>query len=198
MHELRQIEKNSAELRKFCLGLNNLLEEHGHMASVAYTESNQLTIHSDRLSRLLNRQFFEMSHCDRLVEGLFYSLESIKGRIEEGIANSENLLIGFNQVYQQSLQQETSSSQRSGRFGRMIELVKSCSRSLDIIRNPSEMARIELDTLDKTKEATQVLHPSPMLNKQPSPKEDRMETDTGMLEADDVLIGGPDQTQKVS
>ncbi len=198
MHDLKQIEKQSAELRKFCVGLNNLLEEHGRMTSVTYTESNQLTIHSDRLARLLNRQFFEMSHCDRLVEGLFYSLESIKGRIEEGIANSENLLNGFNQVYQQSLQHEVGNGRRSARYGRMIELVKSCSRSLDIIRNPSEMARTEIDAIYKAADMEQVLQPSPVLSKQASPKEERTDTDMTMLPADDVLIGEPDQSQKVS
>jgi methyl-accepting chemotaxis protein len=201
MHDLKQIEKQSAELRKFCIGLNNLLEEHGSMTSVTYTESNQLTIHSDRLSRLLNRQFFEMSHCDRLVEGLFYSLESIKGRIEEGIANSESLLNGFNQVYQQSLQQESGNGRRSARVGRMIELVKSCSKNLEIIRNPSEHARTELDELYKEAEAERILQPSPVLSKQASPKDERMDADMTMLPADDVLIGEPDQsdqTQKVS
>ncbi len=198
MHDLKQIEKQSAELRKFCVGLGNLLEEHGRMTSVTYTESNQLTIHSDRLSRLLNRQYFEMSHCDRLVEGLFYSLESIKGRIEEGIANSENLLNGFNQVYQQSLQQDVGNGRRSARLGRMIELVKSCSRSLDIIRNPSEQARTELTEIYKDVEADRSLQPSPVLSKQASPKEERLESDMAMLPADDVLIGEPDETQKVS
>ncbi|WP_141732294.1 methyl-accepting chemotaxis protein [Oligoflexus tunisiensis] len=198
MHDLKQIEKQSAELRKFCVGLNNLLEDHGRMTSVTYTEANQLTIHSDRLARLLNRQFFEMSHCDRLVEGLFYSLESIKGRIEEGIANSENLLNGFNQVYQQSLQQDVGNSRRSARFGRMIELVKSCSRSLEIIRSPSEQARTELAELYRVAEAERTLQPSPVLSKQTSPKEERDETDINMLPEDDVLIGEPDETQKVS
>jgi methyl-accepting chemotaxis protein len=199
MHDLKQIEKQSAELRKFCVGLNNLLEEHGRMTSVTYTESNQLTIHSDRLSRLLNRQFFEMSHCDRLVEGLFYSLESIKGRIEEGIANSESLLNGFNQVYQQSLQQDVGNGRRNARLGRMVELVKSCSRSLEIIKNPSEQARTELEELYKAAEAESVLQPSPVLSKQATLKEERLaESDLSMLPADDVLIGEPDPTQKVS
>jgi methyl-accepting chemotaxis protein len=201
MHDLKQIEKQSAELRKFCVGLNNLLEENGRLTSVTYTESNQLTIHSDRLSRLLNRQFFEMSHCDRLVEGLFYSMESIKGRIEEGIANSESLLTGFNQVYQQSLQQEVGNGRRSARLGRMIELVKSCSKNLDVIRNPSEQARTELTELYKDAEAERTLQPSPVLSKQASPKEERSNAAVEMLPADDVLIGEPDQpdpTQKVS
>jgi methyl-accepting chemotaxis protein len=199
MHDLKQIEKQSAELRKFCLGLHNLLEDHGRMTSVTYTESNQLTIHSDRLSRLLNRQFFEMSHCDRLVGGLFYSLESIKGRIEEGIANSENLLNGFNQVYQQSLQHDVGSGRRNLRLGRMIELVKACGKNLEIIRNPSEQARKELEELYKSAEAENVLQPSPVLSKQANPKEERQaESDITMLPADDVLIGEPDPTQKVS
>lgn len=198
MHDLKQIEKQSAELRKFCIGLHNLLDEHGRMASVTYTESNQLTIHSDRLSRLLNRQYFEMSHCDRLVEGLFYSLEGIKGRIEEGIANSESLLNGFNQVYQQSLQQEAGNGRRSARLGRMIELVKACGKNLEIIRNPSDQVRTELEGLYKDAELERTLQPSPVLSKQASPKDERLDADMTMLPADDVLIGEPDQTQKVS
>ncbi len=199
MYDLKQIEKQSVEMRKYCMALNSLLDEHGQMTSVTYTESSQLTIHSDRLSRLLNRQYFEMSHCDRLIESTFFSLESIKGKIEEGIANSGSLLTGFSQVYQQSLQQESTTGRRSARFGRIIELVKSCSRSLEIIRNPSEDARTELDVLYRNlAQEDNVLQPSPALSKQISIKDEKVDPEYQTLPGDDVLIGEHDSNQKVS
>jgi hypothetical protein len=70
---------------------------------------------------------------------------------------------------------------------------------LEIIKNPSEQARTELEELYKAAEAESVLQPSPVLSKQATLKEERLaESDLSMLPADDVLIGEPDPTQKVS
>ncbi len=196
MQDLKSLEKQSHELRKYCSSLNNQLDEHGRLTSVTYSESNQLTIHSDRLSRLLNRQYFEISHCDRIIEGTFQATSKIKGLIEEGVANSENLRSAFQQAYFLALQNDAPTNRRGSKLAKIVTMLQACSTSLEVIRSPKERVHEELDRIYETFDANEreALRQA-IQNHGPQSSVDAAQT-IHELPPDDVMIGDVEHDNK--
>ncbi len=196
MQDLKSLEKQSHELRKYCSSLSNQLDEHGRLTSVTYSESNQLTIHSDRLSRLLNRQYFEISHCDRIIEGTFLSTSKIKSLIEEGVANSENLRSAFQQSYFLALQGDTPTNRRGSKLAKIVTTLQACSTSLEVIRSPKERIHEELDRIYETFDASDREALRRATEEHSDPK--HIQATIQSLPPDDVMIGDVDADHKVS
>jgi len=142
------------------------------------------------LARLLNRQYFEMSHCDRLVEGAFFSLEDIKQRIDEGIATSESLRSAFQQSYHQSLQQDPQHNRRGTRMSRIVSILQGCRKNLELITATPDTIRGELGDAYRLAESARSSEP-PMPEAAPI-----QSSGEPALPTDDVLIGDPHESQK--
>ncbi len=181
MQEMKAIEKQSHELKKYFNAIHNQLEEQGRLNRASYSECNQLTIHSDRLSRLMQRQYFEIAHCDRMVEGTFFTLDHIKSKMEESLASSDSLRKYIEREYEWSLRADVSAPGGSAKVARAMATLQAATRNLSVIGSPAESVQSQLADIylnmkkDPDSEA-------------PAPVQD--------LQGGDVLIGESGDQQK--
>lgn len=146
--ELKAVERQAHDLKKYASSILGQLEEQGRLTTSACTDSTSLMQHSDRLARLLSRQYFEIAHCDRMVEGTFRNLSGVKGGLEESLARSDSLRSSVQNLYVESLQ-TNSVLEASGqaKISRAAATLHACSKNLEVITASPEKTRDALKVL---------------------------------------------------
>ncbi|MCX6127597.1 MAG: hypothetical protein NTX25_00865, partial [Proteobacteria bacterium] len=196
LQNLKQSDKQLHELQKFSSRLATLLLDHEKLVDATYADAKQLTLHSDRLSRILTRQFFEVSHCDRLVEGTHVSLDRLNLKLEEGINQADKLRTGLNHNFQKNGDTQSGGEQPSAQIARVAELIKSCHTSLEIICSPAELARSQLKGIYE-----EIALESQQNGRDPSPSQQALELEpigAILLNSDVIPISNLETEQKVS
>lgn len=134
--EIKQIEKLNIDVKKMCHNLNSMLEEHGDMSSQINTEGNQLTIHVDRLSRLLSRQYYEVNHSQKLLSLNVASVSAIKSKVEQSLANTETMKHNLDEMYKTSTKFEQRNINHNIAAFKNIQVLRSSARTLHLVRSP--------------------------------------------------------------
>lgn len=148
--ELKSVERQAHELKKYASTCLAQLEEQGRLTSSACTDSTTLMQHSDRLSRLLSRQYFEIAHCDRMVEGTFKNLGGVKDSMEESLARSENLRGFVQSFYAESLQAFAGGQDNElSKISKAVATLQACSKNLETLTSSPEKLRDDLQKIYK-------------------------------------------------
>ncbi len=134
--DIKQIEKLNHEVKKLCNNLNTMLEEHGDMSSLINAEGNQLTVHADRLSRVLTRQYYEINHSQKLLSLTASSINAVKSKIEQSLSNTETMKHNLDHLYKASMNDENRYFHRNIAAIKSVQVLKSSTKTLHLIQNP--------------------------------------------------------------
>ncbi len=147
--ELKAVERQAHDLKKYNRNVLAQLEEQGRISTSACGDSTSLMQHSDRLSRLLSRQYFEITHCDSMVDASIQNLRGIKEGMEDSVAQSESLRGAVQQLYIQSLHIVPQTEGGDSKLTRAVATLQACSKNLEIIKASPERARGEMEAMYK-------------------------------------------------
>ncbi|WP_234996095.1 methyl-accepting chemotaxis protein [Pseudobacteriovorax antillogorgiicola] len=143
--DLKSIERTGNDIRKLSNNMNSLLEEHSQMSTLINTEGNQLTVHSDRMSRLLLRQYYEINHAQKLLSLTVSSVSTIKSKVEQSLSNTENIKANLDHLYKDSMSFKTRAFNHNVSAIKNIQVLKSSSRTLTLLQNPALGISLEED-----------------------------------------------------
>lgn len=191
--ELKQIEKLNGEKSKISGKLYTLLAEHSELASSLNTEGNQLTVYSDRVSRLLSRQFHELTHCQKLFSITDSSLTLVKNKASSG-ENKSNQIKGFiDQLYRDSFKSPSINNLNQIAILTNLEKLKSSSRSIRLLTTTHHQpAQVQSLSEDRNQDIDDQTPPSSEVS------EDQSSTIVSKLPEEDVYIGSKGDGNKNS
>lgn len=102
--DVKMIEKIQSDNKRSSSEIIKLLTEQQAANQAAYTESNQLALHADRLSRFMSREYYAIRHCERLVGGQMQELAQVKEQVEGHLKLAQIMRRDWDQHYQDTLQ----------------------------------------------------------------------------------------------
>lgn len=135
--DLKSIERNCSETRKMSESIDSLLEEHGQMGVVINSEGNQLTVHSDRMSRLLLRQYHEVNHCQKLLANNLKFVEGIGVKVGESLSAIGKIRESVDSLVYTNQNEHAEGSSETLTL-RCLQMLKNSSRTLTLLRDPAE------------------------------------------------------------
>ena len=145
--ELKTIEKGNQDVKKLCHNILSLLEEHSEMGTAVNSEGNQLTVYSDRLARLLTRQFHEINHSQQLLSLTDQSIIKLKNKLSSSQGHSVKVKGYFEQIFQQTIRGEYQKSSHDANLAINIQKLKSSANSLNLLHDLSATPTGDRSTL---------------------------------------------------
>lgn len=131
--ELKTIEKSGQEVKKLCSKMQTVLEEQLEMGAAINSDGNQLTVYSDRIARLLTRQFHEINHSQKMLSLTDQSIIKLKNKLSSSQGNTVKVKSYFEQIFQQSLRAQSIKKTRSTDLAVNLQKLKSSANSLALI-----------------------------------------------------------------
>ncbi|MBC7661106.1 MAG: hypothetical protein H7249_15515 [Chitinophagaceae bacterium] len=93
--DIATIEKQGQEVTRMTSKLIRRLDEVDQINASIHQESNQLAVHTDRLSRLMSRQYFAIQHSERMATGQRETFGRLIDTSTQLISRAQHLRSGF-------------------------------------------------------------------------------------------------------
>ena len=152
-----------------------------------------MTVYSDRVSRLLSRQFHELTHCQKLFSITDSSLTLVKNKASSG-ENKSNQIKGFiDQLYRDSFKSPSINNLNQIAILTNLEKLKSSSRSIRLLTTTHHQpAQVQSLSEDRNQDIDDQTPPSSEVS------EDQSSTIVSKLPEEDVYIGSKGDGNKNS
>ncbi|MFW7377538.1 MAG: methyl-accepting chemotaxis protein [Oligoflexus sp.] len=133
---LKQIEKQNHEINKHLSHMNNLMDDQGRMTTVVASDCNQLTVNSDRFSRFLNRQFYESSHCQRVLNISLNMMSDLRRKLAQSHTETRSIKDHLHALYKSSMTNESQSKRQLLSAVESLQTIRSHARTLEVWKHP--------------------------------------------------------------
>ncbi len=144
--DIQSIEKQSLEVTRMTSKITRELNEVDQINSTVHSESNHLAVHTDRLSRLMNRQYFAIQHSERLVEGQTEGLSRLLSHGMTVLEKTRSLRSDWEAQYRGLLTIAPILPKSKGNGEQtLFHRVEFCQTNLDIIRGRTRTLKIAKD-----------------------------------------------------
>jgi len=145
LSDLKQIEKQNHEINKHLSHMNNLMDDQGRLTTVVTSDSNQLTVNSDRFSRFLNRQFYESSHCQRVLNISLNMISDLRRKLTQSYTETRSIKDHLHALYKNSLVGNNQKRSHIISAVESLQTIRSHAHSLEVWKHPerSELRRYE-------------------------------------------------------
>jgi methyl-accepting chemotaxis protein len=153
--DLKQIEKQDHEVNKYLSNLNSLMDDQSQVTTLISSDNNQLTVNSDRLSRLLNRQYHEVSHSQRILNMSLNVISNLKSKTAHCHAETRGIKEQLQNLYRNSLNSRHHDHRHIIEIMKALQLIRSHARTLEILCQASNMPSEPAHITDSTSLATQ-------------------------------------------
>lgn len=127
--QLRLAHRVGSEFDKFLQNADSLLQSHQEQSSRMTSDTNQLTAYSDRLVRLLNRQYHSLVHGGKVLGGLRGFLEAVRIRVNRMDERTRTLAAQSSRLG--GSRELPSMRVNAGRYMKMLETTR---KTLELIR----------------------------------------------------------------
>jgi len=115
--------------------LTRELNEVDQINSSIHGESNQLAVHTDRLSRLMSRQYFAIQHSERVTESQSEGFKYLLSYGNKILGRTRSLRASWEDQYRSMLMHVPEShGHRDSNVVSLSQRVEFCQANLDIIR----------------------------------------------------------------
>ena len=151
---LKQIEKNNNENLRLISTAESQVEEQAKQVALLSSETNQLTVNSDRMARLIERQYHSIGHCQSLFELTNQGLADCQHNFQQALADSKALQSGLQTTYKSELSMSASNQVYRQEWMQCLQRIHSQLRILQELKEPEKVKqdlRSRLQTLTKDK-----------------------------------------------
>ena len=132
--DIQTIEKHSLEVTRMTGKLARRLDDVDQIADTIYRESNQLAVHTDRLSRLMSRQYFAIQYSERVSAGQTEGFHSLLDQSSQLTVRTQNLRASWEEQYRRMLTVPSIHSPQIDPARALSHRVEYCQNNLDIMR----------------------------------------------------------------
>ncbi|MGE0173160.1 MAG: methyl-accepting chemotaxis protein [Oligoflexales bacterium] len=136
--QLRNIDKGSTEFHKMLRKQETLLAQENELGSTVSIESNQLTLFSDRMSKLLSKNYYDISYCCKMLKGVV----EMVGTVERHASVTDHLSSALRATYEFGLANANKAnapqpmSFSKADLARNLQTLKSSTKTLEILGSP--------------------------------------------------------------
>jgi methyl-accepting chemotaxis protein len=136
--QLRNIDKTSTDFHKMLRKQESFLVQENELGATVSIESNQLTIYSDRMSKLLAKNYYDINYCCKMLKGV----ADMVGNVERHASATDHLSSALRATYEYGLlnankasgQHSTAISKAD--LARNLQTLKSTTKTLEILSSP--------------------------------------------------------------
>ncbi|MBC7531420.1 MAG: hypothetical protein H7318_07565 [Oligoflexus sp.] len=144
--DIQTIEKHSLEVTRMTGKLAHRLDDVDQIADTIHRESNQLAVHTDRLSRLMSRQYFAIQYSERVSAGQTEGFHSLLDQSSQLTVRTQNLRAGWEEQYRKMLTVPSLHSPQIDPARALSHRVEYCQNNLDIMRGRTRTLALSKET----------------------------------------------------
>lgn len=151
--DIQAIEKQGHEVSRMTDKLTRQLDDVDSIAQTVHRESNHLAVGTDRLSRLLSRQYFAIQYSERLTAGQSEGFLALVKQGSELLGRTQSMRATWDEQYKGLLSAPFAKAGPSRDASHSLsQRIEYCQSNLDIIRGRSPTLSLTKMPDDKTPE----------------------------------------------
>ena len=148
--DIQTIEKQSNEISRMTQKLLRTLDDIEQLNSSVHQESNQLALHTDRISRLMSRHYFAVQYAERMSAGQTEGFRGLLEQSTQALVHSQNLRANWDEKFQSHItlvKPSNHDSRGANSSNELSRLAHFCQSNLEILRSRSPtLTRVGGDT----------------------------------------------------
>ncbi|RZA27286.1 MAG: hypothetical protein EOP10_00625 [Proteobacteria bacterium] len=134
--DVQTIDKQCAEVSRMTQKLLRSLDDLDQMNALVHQESNQLAVHTDRISRLMSRHYFAVQYAERMSSGQTEGLRGLMDQSTQVLSRSQSLRASWDEKYRSVMTArplaEGKHANTSSELGRLVSY---CQSNLELLRS---------------------------------------------------------------
>lgn len=135
--DLQAIMNQTSEISSMTQKIFRNLDETDQLNSDVHQESNQLAVHTDRISRLMSRHYFAIQHAERLSFGQIEGFKALLEHSTQAISRSQSLRSAWDDKYRSSMNKvhNAKGQAEANSASELTRLADFCQSNLEILRS---------------------------------------------------------------
>jgi methyl-accepting chemotaxis protein len=138
LSQLRGIDKSNTDFHKLLRKQENLLSHQTELGATVSIESNQLTIYSDRMAKLLSKNYYDINYCSKMLKGIAAMADIIARYASEtnSLASALRMTYEYNIRNVGKARQKFDNERNNLDLIEKIQTLRSTTRTLEVLKNP--------------------------------------------------------------
>lgn len=170
MEQLKAVQRLSGDFDKLFKKCETVTQSFAEQTSRISSGGTQLTVHCDRMARLFSRQYYALSHTERLLGSIQTGLRSASSRNQENRNTATNLRQIVTQLHPHHARWSDMPSQTI-QASKYLQILESSRRTLELIHLPRDVYSPKL-----------TIHPGPSVDEvPPAPQHRSFGEDKGQM-----------------